>query len=176
MIGRGDRSPIRMLELARTVRDWILDLFRRTGMSIRIASAAAALALFAAAIAPAASAAETHTVTLASGLKYTDTKVGTGPAAKSGDKVVMQYTGWLDENGKKGKKFDSSFDHGKPFTFTLGAHQVIPGWDEGIVGMKAGGERTLIIPPDLAYGSQGADSVIPPNATLLFDVELVRVE
>jgi peptidylprolyl isomerase len=143
-------------------------------MSIRIASAAATLALFAAA--PAVGAAGTHTVTLADGLKYTDTKLGTGPAAKLGDKVVVQYTGWLDENGRKGRKFDSSFDHGEPFTFTLGAHQVIPGWDEGVAGMKAGGERTLIIPPDLAYGSQGAGGIIPPNATLIFDVELVRAE
>jgi peptidylprolyl isomerase len=145
-------------------------------MTTRIAAAAAALALLTAAVAPAARAAETHTVNLADGLKYTDTKLGAGPAAKPGDKVVVQYTGWLDENGKKGKKFDSSYDHGEPFTFTLGAHQVIPGWDEGLVGMKAGGERTLIIPPDLAYGSQGAGGVIPPNATLMFDVELVRVE
>jgi peptidylprolyl isomerase len=164
-----------MLELAATVRDWIFDLFRRTGMSIRLA-AVAALALFTAAAAPAAHAAETHTVTLADGLKYTDTKPGTGPAAKPGDKVVVQYTGWLDENGKKGKEFDSSYEHGAPFTFTLGAHQVIPGWDQGIVGMKAGGERTLIIPPDLAYGQAGADNAIPPNATLIFDVELVRIE
>lgn len=140
-------------------------------MPIRIAAAAAALSLLAAVPASAA-----QTVTLAGGLKYTDTKPGTGPAAKPGDKLVMQYTGWLDEHGKKGKKFDSSRDHGAPFSFTLGAHQVIPGWDEGIAGMKAGGERTLIIPPALAYGSNGAGGVIPPNATLIFDVELLRIK
>jgi peptidylprolyl isomerase len=138
-------------------------------MPIRIAAATAALSLLAAM--PAAA-----QVTLAGGLAYTDTKLGTGPAAKPGDKLVMQYTGWLDDHGKKGKKFDSSRDHGAPFSFTLGAHQVIPGWDEGIAGMKAGGERTLIIPPALAYGSRGAGGVIPPNATLIFDVELLRIE
>jgi peptidylprolyl isomerase len=144
-------------------------------MTIRIAAAAAALSLLAAA-SPAGAAAP-HTVTLAGGLEYTDTKLGTGPAAKPGDKLVMQYTGWLDEHGKKGKKFDSSRDHGAPFSFTLGAHQVIPGWDEGIAGMRAGGERTLIIPPALAYGRSGAGGgVIPPNATLIFDVELLRIE
>ncbi|HJU20222.1 MAG TPA: FKBP-type peptidyl-prolyl cis-trans isomerase [Stellaceae bacterium] len=143
-------------------------------MSLSIA-AAAALALFAAAAAPAGAAAP-HEVTLPDGLKYVIDKSGTGPAAKPGDKVVVNYTGWLYENGEKGKKFDSSRDRNEPFTFTLGAHQVIPGWDQGLVGMKAGGERTLIIPPDLAYGSEGAGGVIPPNATLMFDVELVRIE
>ncbi|MGH7111796.1 MAG: FKBP-type peptidyl-prolyl cis-trans isomerase [Stellaceae bacterium] len=143
-------------------------------MPIRVAAAAAALLLLAA-VSP-ASAAAPHTVTLPGGLQYTDTRIGTGPAAKPGDTLVMQYTGWLDDHGKKGRKFDSSRDHGEPFTFTLGAHQVIPGWDEGIAGMKAGGERTLIIPPALAYGSEGAGGgVIPPNATLIFDVELLRI-
>jgi FKBP-type peptidyl-prolyl cis-trans isomerase len=142
-------------------------------MSIRIA-AAAALALPAAA--PPVRAAGTHTVALADGLRYTDTKLGAGAAAKPGDKLVVQYTGWLYDHGKKGKKFDSSLDRGEPFTFTLGARQVIPGWDEGLVGMKAGGRRTLIIPPALAYGGAGAGGVIPPDATLLFDVELVRIE
>lgn len=143
-------------------------------MPIRVAAAAAALLLLAAV--PSAGAATPHTVTLPGGLQYTDTKIGTGPAAKSGDTLVVQYTGWLDDHGKKGKKFDSSRDRGEPFTFTLGAHQVIPGWDEGIAGMKAGGERTLIIPPALAYGSEGAGGVIPPNATLIFDVELLRIQ
>lgn len=141
-------------------------------MPIRIA-ATTALSLLAA-MSPAGAAAAQ--VTLAGGLQYTDTKIGTGPAAKPGDKLVMQYTGWLDDKGKKGRKFDSSRDHGAPFSFTLGAHQVIPGWDEGIAGMKAGGERTLTIPPALAYGSRGAGGVIPPNATLIFDVELLRIE
>jgi peptidylprolyl isomerase len=144
-------------------------------MSIRIVSAAAALALLVAAM-PAAGAAATHTVALADGLKYTDVKLGTGPTATPGHEIVVQYTGWLYDHGRKGKKFDSSLDRGEPFSFTLGAHQVIPGWDEGVAGMKAGGRRTLIIPPALAYGSEGAGGVIPPNATLIFDVELVRVE
>ena len=144
-------------------------------MPVRVIAAAAALLLLAAA--SPASAAAPHTVTLPGGLQYTDTKIGTGPAAKPDDTLVMQYTGWLDDHGKKGRKFDSSRDHGEPFTFTLGAHQVIPGWDEGIAGMKAGGERTLIIPPALAYGSEGAGGgVIPPNATLIFDVELLRIQ
>ena len=90
----------------------------------------------------------------------------------------MHYTGWLYDAGAaehKGAKFDSSLDRGEPLTFALGARQVIPGWDQGVVGMKVGGQRTLIIPPDLAYGSRGAGGVIPPDATLVFDVELVRV-
>ncbi|HTV89768.1 MAG TPA: FKBP-type peptidyl-prolyl cis-trans isomerase [Stellaceae bacterium] len=113
---------------------------------------------------------------LADGLKYTDTTVGSGAEATPGRQVTVNYTGWLDDAGKKGKKFDSSFDHGQPFTFTLGAHQVIRGWDEGVAGMKVGGKRTLIIPPDLGYGARGARGVIPPNATLMFDVELLKVE
>jgi FKBP-type peptidyl-prolyl cis-trans isomerase len=112
---------------------------------------------------------------LPSGLKYTDEKVGTGAEAKSGEKVTVHYTGWLYNNGQKGKKFDSSVDRGEPFTFNLGAGQVIPGWDQGVAGMKVGGKRTLIIPADLAYGSRGAGGVIPPNATLMFDVELLKV-
>jgi len=88
--------------------------------------------------------------------------------------VSVQYTGWLYKNGNKGAKFDSSLDRNKPITFTLGQKQVIPGWDEGISGMKVGGKRTLIIPPQLAYGATGSGGVIPPNATLIFDVELVN--
>jgi FKBP-type peptidyl-prolyl cis-trans isomerase len=113
---------------------------------------------------------------LASGLKYTDTTVGTGAEATPGHKVSVHYTGWLDENGAKGKKFDSSVDRGQPFSFALGAHQVIRGWDEGVAGMKIGGKRTLIIPPDLGYGARGAPGAIPPNATLIFDVELLKVD
>jgi FKBP-type peptidyl-prolyl cis-trans isomerase len=113
---------------------------------------------------------------LADGLKYTDTTVGTGAEATPGHKVSVHYTGWLDESGKKGKKFDSSVDRGEPFSFTLGAHQVIRGWDEGVAGMKVGGKRTLIIPSDLGYGARGAGGVIPPNATLMFDVELLKVD
>ncbi|MGE5269251.1 MAG: FKBP-type peptidyl-prolyl cis-trans isomerase [Thiohalocapsa sp.] len=113
---------------------------------------------------------------LADGLKYTDTTVGTGAEATPGHKVSVHYTGWLYNNSQKGAKFDSSVDRGEPFQFTLGAHQVIRGWDEGVAGMKVGGKRTLIIPPDLAYGARGAGGVIPPNATLMFDVELLKVD
>ena len=113
---------------------------------------------------------------LADGLKYTDTTVGTGAEATPGHKVSVHYTGWLYENDKKGKKFDSSLDRGQPFEFTLGAQQVIRGWDEGVSGMKVGGKRTLIIPPALGYGARGAGGVIPPNATLTFDVELLKVQ
>ena len=113
---------------------------------------------------------------LPSGLKYTDTTVGTGAVATKGHKVSVHYTGWLYNNGAKGAKFDSSLDRGQPFGFALGAGQVIQGWDEGVAGMKIGGKRTLIIPPDLGYGARGAGGVIPPNATLMFDVELLGVQ
>ncbi len=113
------------------------------------------------------------------GLIKKDVVVGTGAEAVSGKRVSVHYTGWLyDESAPdhKGKKFDSSRDRGQPFGFSLGAGQVIKGWDEGVVGMKVGGQRTLIIPPDMAYGSRGAGGVIPPNATLVFDVELLDVQ
>ena len=110
-------------------------------------------------------------VTTASGLKYEDVKEGTGPAAAKGDTVDVHYTGWL----KDGKKFDSSKDRGQPFTFPLGAGRVIKGWDEGVQGMKVGGTRVLVIPPQLGYGARGAGGVIPPNATLMFEVELLKV-
>jgi len=110
------------------------------------------------------------------GLKYVDTQVGTGAVAAAGHKVTVHYTGWLDQNGSKGKKFDSSLDRGQPFSFNLGGHQVIRGWDEGVAGMKVGGKRTLTIPPDLGYGARGAPGAIPPNATLIFDVELLGVQ
>jgi len=113
---------------------------------------------------------------LANGLKYTDTTAGTGAEATPGHKVSVHYTGWLYNNDKKGAKFDSSLDRGQPFSFALGAHQVIQGWDEGVAGMKVGGKRTLIIPPELGYGARGAGGVIPPNATLMFDVELLKVD
>jgi len=108
----------------------------------------------------------------ASGLEYWDIKVGTGAVAQTGQHVKVDYTGWLTS----GKKFDSSVGTGKPFDFMLGAGQVIKGWDEGIVGMKVGGKRQLRIPPDLAYGQTGFSTVIPPNSTLIFDVQLVDVK
>ncbi|MGU3540741.1 FKBP-type peptidyl-prolyl cis-trans isomerase [Methylobacterium sp. A54F] len=111
--------------------------------------------------------------TLPSGLKVNDEVVGTGPEPKAGQQVTVHYTGWLDQGGQKGKKFDSSRDRGQPFTFTIGAGQVIQGWDLGVATMKPGGKRTLVIPPDLGYGARGAGGVIPPNATLIFDVELI---
>ena len=112
----------------------------------------------------------------ASGLQYEDTEAGNGAEAKSGQTCVMHYTGWLWNNGAKGAKFDSSLDRGKPFSFKLGVGQVIRGWDEGVSGLKIGGKRTLLIPPDLGYGARGAGGVIPPNATLLFEVQLLELK
>src|SRR4051794_18729969 len=144
---------------------------------IRFACAVVALAI-AAAVTPVgrADAATNQVIEMPNGLKYTDTKTGDGAAATPGNKVSVHYTGWLYNNGAKGAKFDSSVDRGQPFQFTLGAHQVIAGWDEGVAGMKVGGKRTLIIPPELGYGARGAGGVIPPNATLMFDVELLGVQ
>jgi len=115
-------------------------------------------------------------LTTASGLQIIDIKVGTGASPRTGQTCVMHYTGWLYENGAKGKKFDSSVDRGEPFEFKIGVRQVIPGWDEGVASMKVGGKRTLIIPAALGYGAQGAGGVIPPNATLIFDVELLGIK
>lgn len=106
----------------------------------------------------------------ASGLQYRDDVVGTGAEARSGQRVAVHYTGTLHDNGRK---FDSSRDRGKPFEFDLGAGEVIRGWDEGVAGMKVGGKRTLVIPAELGYGARGAGGVIPPNATLVFEVELL---
>jgi peptidylprolyl isomerase len=116
------------------------------------------------------------TVTTPSGLKYTDSKAGAGATPKQGQTCVMHYTGWLYVDGAKGKKFDSSVDRGQPFEFPIGMRRVIAGWDEGVASMKVGGKRTLIIPPELGYGARGAGGVIPPNATLIFDVELLDVK
>ncbi len=116
------------------------------------------------------------TMTTTSGLQITDSKIGDGASPKTGQTCVMHYTGWLYENGVKGKKFDSSLDRGQPFEFSIGRGQVIGGWDEGVATMKVGGSRTLIIPPALGYGARGAGGVIPPNATLMFDVELLGVK
>jgi peptidylprolyl isomerase len=114
-------------------------------------------------------------VTLPSGVHYTDEVVGTGPQPKTGQTVTVQYTGWLEDNGKPGRKFDSSRDRNQPFSFTIGAGQVIAGWDQGVATMHVGGKRTLTIPPESGYGSRGAGGVIPPGATLIFDVELLGV-
>ncbi len=111
---------------------------------------------------------------LASGLQYEDVVVGSGKMAEPGMNVSVHYTGWLNDEART--KFDSSVDRGQPFQFQLGASQVIAGWDEGVKGMRIGGKRKLTIPPDLGYGARGASGVIPPNATLLFDVELLDVK
>jgi FKBP-type peptidyl-prolyl cis-trans isomerase FkpA len=110
-----------------------------------------------------------------SGLQFEDTVVGTGASPVTGKKCVMHYSGWLWVNGAKGDKFDSSIDRGRPFEFQIGMGRVIKGWDEGVASMKTGGKRTLLIPPHLGYGDRGAGGVIPPGATLLFEVELLRI-
>ena len=111
-----------------------------------------------------------------SGLQYLDTVVGEGELAIVGKNVTVHYTGWLFKDGQQGAKFDSSRDRRDPFVFSLGAGMVIQGWDEGVAGMKVGGQRTLIIPAELGYGARGAGGVIPPNATLKFDVELLALD
>jgi peptidylprolyl isomerase len=121
-------------------------------------------------------AAQTPAVTTSSGLQIIDTQVGTGATPKPGQICVVHYTGWLYQNGAKGRKFDSSVDRGQPFEFPVGRQRVIAGWDEGVASMKVGGKRTLIIPPELGYCARGAGGVIPPNATLIFDVELLDVK
>jgi len=139
----------------------------------RLSAAFAALVLGAFVAAPAILAADNVTL-----LQKTDRVVGKGTVARDGDTVQVNYTGWLyDANAKDhhGKEFDSSLDSGEPISFTLGAGEVIAGWDQGIVGMHVGGKRTLVIPSRLAYGNHGTGDVIPPNATLVFDVELVGV-
>lgn len=113
--------------------------------------------------------------TTASGLVIEDTILGSGAVATAGQNVTVHYTGWLYQNGLQGAKFDSSKDRRDPFVFRLGAGMVIKGWDEGVAGMQVGGARTLIIPPELGYGARGAGGVIPPNATLKFDVELLNL-
>ncbi len=114
-------------------------------------------------------------ITTASGLQFEDTTVGTGATAQVGQHVKVHYTGWLYSSGVKGAKFDSSKDRRDPFDFGLGAGMVIKGWDEGVQGMQVGGTRLLVIPPELGYGARGAGGVIPPNATLMFEVELLAI-
>lgn len=111
-----------------------------------------------------------------SGLEYEIIKDGTGASPSKGNHVVVHYTGWLEKDGKPGSKFDSSLDRNEPFTFVVGVGQVIKGWDEGVMGMKKGEKRRLIIPAALGYGVRGAGGIIPPNATLIFDVELIDVK
>ena len=142
---------------------------RRTILSTMLGGVAAA-------IATSASAQTGKAMTTASGLQIIDIKEGSGASPKPGQTCVMHYTGWLYENGQKGKKFDSSVDRNEPFDFPIGMGRVIKGWDEGVASMKVGGKRTLIIPPALGYGARGAGGVIPPNATLMFDVELLAVK
>jgi peptidylprolyl isomerase len=146
-------------------------LSRRTAIALTAAFTGAAWTGATPAIAQAG-----KTMTTPTGLQITDTKVGTGASPKTGQTCVMHYTGWLYENGQKGKKFDSSVDRGQPFEFPIGVKRVIAGWDEGVSTMKVGGKRTLIIPPALGYGARGAGGAIPPNATLIFDVELLDVK
>jgi FKBP-type peptidyl-prolyl cis-trans isomerase FkpA len=117
----------------------------------------------------------TRMITTETGLQYLDVVEGSGETATAGQYVSVHYTGWLYDNGTQGAKFDSSRDRNDPFEFPLGGGMVIRGWDEGVQGMKVGGQRTLIIPAELGYGARGAGGVIPPNATLQFDVELLAI-
>ncbi|WP_245421831.1 FKBP-type peptidyl-prolyl cis-trans isomerase [Rhodoplanes serenus] len=146
---------------------------RRQALSIL--TVAAASALLAGGTRPATAQGRTP-MTTPSGLVITDITVGTGATPRQGQTCVMHYTGWLYENDTKGKKFDSSVDRGRPFEFPIGMGRVIKGWDEGVATMKVGGKRTLVIPPELGYGARGAGGVIPPNATLMFEVELLDVK
>ena len=149
---------------------------RASALLVLTIAAASALAISDGSLSSATAQAAGRSMTTASGLQITDSKVGTGATPKRGQICVMHYTGWLYENGVKGKKFDSSVDRNEPFEFPIGQKRVIAGWDEGVATMKVGGKRTLIIPPELGYGARGAGSAIPPNATLIFDVELLDVK
>ncbi len=152
------------------------DLPRKSAlMALALATALAGLYTAGAAL-PAMAQTAGKTMTTPSGLQIAEITIGTGATPKPGQICVMHYTGWLYDNGAKGKKFDSSVDRGQPFEFKIAAGQVIKGWDEGVATMKAGGKRTLIIPPSLGYGARGAGGVIPPNATLIFEVELLGVK
>jgi peptidylprolyl isomerase len=172
----GSRGGV-ALDTVRFVREGSQGMRRFQRATIFIVSGVA-LVIAAIACVPDTAAAQTagKTMTTASGLQISDSKVGTGASPKPGQTCVMHYTGWLYENGQKGKKFDSSVDRNEPFEFPIGQRKVIAGWDEGVATMKVGGKRTLIIPPTLGYGARGAGGVIPPNATLMFDVELLDVK
>jgi peptidylprolyl isomerase len=148
---------------------------RASALALSVALAGATLLAGASAPATAQTPGSKMTTT-ASGLKIEDTKVGAGASPKTGQTCVMHYTGWLYVNGAKGQKFDSSVDRKEPFEFQIGRGMVIKGWDEGVATMKVGGKRTLIIPPELGYGARGAGGVIPPNATLMFEVELLALK
>lgn len=156
-------------------------IFQGTGRvlaSLALAAALAAPAALAQSPSPAPNQSSKLDATVIE-LKKLDIKQGTGAQAVAGKPVVVHYTGWLYDPAApqgKGKKFDSSVDRKEPFMFPLGAGRVIKGWDQGVAGMQVGGQRTLIIPPDLGYGARGAGGVIPPNATLIFDVELLEVK
>jgi FKBP-type peptidyl-prolyl cis-trans isomerase len=139
-------------------------------------SSASIAALAASVAALAATTAAAQQAVLPGGTRVTEVKAGTGGIAEPGKAVAVHYTGWLYIDGGKGTKFDSSRDRGQPFIFTLGLGEVILGWDEGVAGMKIGGQRTLIVPPEAGYGERGAGGVIPPGATLIFDVELLAVQ
>jgi len=157
-------------------------MMRKSSLLLAAAAVAALLASGAfaqdtkATPAPGAEKGETKMTKTPSGLQYEDVKVGTGDSPKKGQTAVVNYTGWLWENGAKGKKFDSSLDRGQPFSFPVGQGRVIKGWDEGVATMKVGGKRILLIPPDLGYGARGAGAAIPPNATLIFEVDLLEIK
>lgn len=149
---------------------------RRIFMIAAVSATAATGAAFVATAGNLSAQAATQETSNPSGLRYIDERVGSGSAALTGSTAIVHYTGWLSEDGRKGDKFDSSRDRGQPIAVALGDGRVIPGFEEGVSGMKVGGKRTLVVPPQLAYGERGAANVIPPNATLIFDVELVDVK
>ena len=149
--------------------------FTRPSVAAMALAVAVAVCLLTAVASSAPAQAQAAMITTPTGLKYTDTVVGTGASPRTGDICVMHYTGWLYQNGAKGAKFDSSRDRGRPFDFPIGKGKVIRGWDEGVASMKVGGKRTLIIPPGLGYGVMGSGDSIPPGATLIFEVELLAV-
>ena len=156
-------------------RNRIEQLRQKLSESIDKGASRATPAATAAASQPPTGESRVEFTTLPNGLQMADIEVGDGAEAAAGQQVTVHYTGWLYENGATGAKFDSSKDRGQPFQFGLGAGQVIKGWDEGVSGMKVGGKRHLIIPPEMGYGARGAGGVIPPNATLMFEVELLGV-